>query len=73
MRRWRSPEAAFDEYRCHRELQTWKGTMWAAGLPLPTQVAIGRSQCYCGAEIDVKSVDQHIDAAHMTASPLFLK
>jgi len=30
-------EAAFDEYHRHRALQTWKETIWAAGLPLPTQ------------------------------------
>jgi len=60
------PEGAFDEYRRHRALHAWKETMWAAGLPLPTQVASGRSQCYCGAQIDVRSVDQHIDAEHMT-------
>jgi len=60
------PQGAFEQYRHHRALHTWKETMWAAGLPLPTQVASGRSQCYCGAEIDVRSVDQHIDAEHMT-------
>jgi hypothetical protein len=42
--------------------------MWAAGLPLPTQVASGRAQCYCGAEIDVRSVGPHIDAEHFAKS-----
>jgi hypothetical protein len=40
--------------------------MWDAGCKLPTQVASGRSQCYCGAEIDNKSIGPHIDAEHMT-------
>lgn len=60
------PEGAFDEYRHHRALQGWKQTMWAAGLPLPTQLATGRSQCYCGVEIDIRSVGPRIAAEHMT-------
>ena len=40
--------------------------MWAAGLPLPTQLANGRAQCYSGADVDSKSVGPHIDAEHMT-------
>jgi hypothetical protein len=39
--------------------------MWDAGCKLPTQMADGRARCFCGAEIDVASMDQHIYAAHM--------
>jgi hypothetical protein len=60
------PEGAFDEYRRHHALQRWKESMWAAGLPLPTQVAGGRAQCYCGAAIEIRSVGPHVDAEHMT-------
>jgi hypothetical protein len=28
--------------------------MWEAGLKLPTQVADGRSRCFCGAEFGIK-------------------
>jgi hypothetical protein len=37
--------------------------MWDAGLKLPTQVADGRSRCFCGAEIGIADVEQHADGA----------
>jgi hypothetical protein len=43
----------------------WKHKMWDTHCPLPTQVADGRSRCYCGAEITIANVDSHIDAEHM--------
>jgi hypothetical protein len=39
--------------------------MWAAGGLMPTQKASGRSQCFCGAEIDIKGADDHVVAAHL--------
>jgi hypothetical protein len=39
--------------------------MHAAGKPLPTQLASGRSSCFCGAAIDLRTMDDHILAAHM--------
>jgi hypothetical protein len=39
--------------------------MWGAGCKLPTQMANGRSRCFCGAEIDITSMDARIYAAHM--------
>jgi hypothetical protein len=39
--------------------------MWAAGCKLPAQMADGRSPCFCSAEIDITSMNQHIYAAHM--------
>jgi hypothetical protein len=40
--------------------------MHDTGTSLPTQKASGRSRCFCGAEIDIKGVDQHVPEAHMT-------
>ena len=42
-----------------------KQAMWDAGLKLPTQVADGRSTCFCGAAIGIADVEQHVLAAHM--------
>jgi hypothetical protein len=36
---------------------------------LPTQVADGRSRCFCGAAIGVADVERHIDAAHKEIEP----
>jgi hypothetical protein len=33
---------------------------------LPTQTQEGRARCFCGAEIDIASMDGHVTAAHMT-------
>jgi hypothetical protein len=58
-------EADFQEYRRHRASTAWKYAMWDAGCKLPTQTAEGRSRCFCGAEIGIGDMDQHIYAAHM--------
>jgi hypothetical protein len=58
-------EADFLEYRRHRASTAWKYAMWDAGCKLPTQTADGRARCFCGAEIDITSMDPHIYAAHM--------
>ena len=54
------------EHRRERAWTAWKQQMWKCGCKLPAQIAGGRSQCYCGAEIDSASVDRHIAAEHMT-------
>jgi len=39
---------------------------------LPTQTQEGRARCFCGAEIDIASMDGHVTAAHMTeTAPLY--
>jgi len=58
------PDGAFNEYRRHRAVHAWMETMWAAGLPLPTQVASGRMLLRYRDRYG--SVDLHIDAEHMT-------
>ena len=60
-------EADFREYRRHRASHAWMRAMWDAGCRLPTQTADGLSQCFCGADIDMASMDEHIYAAHMGA------
>jgi hypothetical protein len=32
---------------------------------MPTQVADGKSKCFCGAEIDMTNTEDHIYSAHM--------
>ena len=61
-------EADFNEYRKHRAWTAWKYAMWDSGCKLPTQLASGRSRCFCGAVIDTKGMSQHVHAAHMEAA-----
>jgi hypothetical protein len=58
-------EADFEEHRRKRAFHAWKEAMWEAGLELPTQVADGRTTCFCGAAIGAEDVESHIIAAHM--------
>ncbi|WP_257169689.1 hypothetical protein [Bradyrhizobium sp. SRS-191] len=60
----RSPED-FDEWRRHRAFTAWKYAMWDAGCRLPTQNRSGRSRCFCGAEIDLRTTERHIYSSHM--------
>jgi hypothetical protein len=59
-----STERDFDEYRRYHAHEAWKYAMWEAGCLLPTQTADGRSLCFCGAEIEIAGLEQHISAAH---------
>jgi hypothetical protein len=43
----------------------WKYTMQETGRKMPTQVTELRSQCFCGAPIDLATMDRHVLAAHM--------
>ena len=58
-------EADFSEYRRQRAMDAWTRAAWEAGLKLPTQVAVGRSRCFYGAEIRIADVEQHVLAVHM--------
>jgi hypothetical protein len=58
-------EADFEEYRRDRAFHARKQAMWAAGLRLPTQVADGRAQCFCGAAIGLNDMAAHVYAVHM--------
>jgi hypothetical protein len=37
----------------------WKRATWDASLKLPTQVAAGRSACFCGAAIGIADMESH--------------
>jgi hypothetical protein len=47
-------EADRMEHRRERVHTEWKYKVWERGCKLPTQVAEGGSQCYCGSAIDSK-------------------
>ena len=59
-------DADFADYRRARAWRAWKQTMWATGRKLPTQTQEGRSRCFCGAVIDIATMERHVTAAHMT-------
>jgi hypothetical protein len=66
-RQWLLPKftaADFTAYRRHRAFDQWKRAMWDAGLKLPTQVANGRSTCFCGAAIGIADMESHVYTAH---------
>ncbi len=58
-------EADFAAYGRHIALQAWKQEMWEAGCKLPSEVADGRSRCFCGAAIGITDVERHVLAVHM--------
>lgn len=57
-------EADFDECRRNRAFHAWKYRMWDCGCRLPTQELSGRSQCFCGADINSDTLDRHVVTAH---------
>jgi hypothetical protein len=57
-------DADFGKWRYQRDATAWKYAMWAAGKKLPTQLPSGRSQCYCGASIDIAGIGEHVRTAH---------
>jgi hypothetical protein len=61
-------EADFQEWRDQRDWTAWKYAMHDARLKLPAQLPSGRSQCYCGASIDIAGVPEHVRTAHRLQS-----
>jgi hypothetical protein len=57
--------ADFDAHRRQRAATAWKYAMWGAGCRMPTQAVDGRTHCFCGEPIDVKSSSDHIYACYM--------
>jgi len=57
-------EADFQQWRDDRAFDAWKHAMWDAHCMLPTQVADGRSRCFCGAAMGIAEVATHIVEAH---------
>jgi hypothetical protein len=62
--------ADFLEYRRQRARTAWKYEMHDTGTKMPTSLPNGRSQCFCGAVIDIAGTDQHVYDAHMTEPSL---
>lgn len=46
-------------------MTAWKYAMRDAQCPLPSQSEVGRSRCFCGAEITAESAPLHVYAEHM--------
>jgi hypothetical protein len=57
-------EADFQEWREARAWTAWKYKMWDTGHRLPTQLASGRSKCFCGADITIRDMGQHARSVH---------
>ena len=62
----RCTETDFVEYRRQRAFTSWKYAMHDVGLPLPTQSVTGRARCFCGAALDLATMDQHVHEVHLT-------
>jgi hypothetical protein len=56
---------AFGDYRRDLAFHNWKYAMWNAHCRLPTEMAAGLSNCFCGANIGIDNVRAHVYAAHM--------
>jgi hypothetical protein len=57
-------EADFQAWRYQRDSTAWKYAMWDAGLKMPTQLPSGRSKCFCGADLTISGVPDHVRSAH---------
>jgi hypothetical protein len=57
-------EGHFQEWRDFRDFTKWKDAMRDTKLPLPTQSTTGVSKCFCGAELSIKDVPNHIRTVH---------
>jgi hypothetical protein len=58
-------ETDFRAWRYQRDATAWKYAMWDAGMKMPTQMASGRSRCFCGADLTIAGVSAHIRSARM--------
>jgi hypothetical protein len=56
--------ADFQAWRYQRDSTAWKYEMWDRGFRLPTQTTTGRSKCFCGADLTVDGVTDHVRTAH---------
>jgi hypothetical protein len=58
-------EADFEEWRAAQAFTGWKYRMWDTKHRLPTQVSSGRSTCFCGADLTIAGMADHVRRAHM--------
>jgi hypothetical protein len=56
--------ADFEVWREQRDWTAWKCAMWDACMKMPTQLPNGKSRCFCGSEIDIRGMSQHVRDAH---------
>jgi hypothetical protein len=57
-------DADFDKWRYQRDATAWKYAMWDAGMKMPTQMSNGGAQCFCGADLTISSMSDHVRLAH---------
>jgi hypothetical protein len=57
--------AMIDEWRQQRAFTAWKYAMIDAGCQLPTQSTTGRARCYCGNEVTIAGMPEHVHEQHM--------
>jgi hypothetical protein len=57
--------ADFEAYRRNQAFHKWRHRTWSEGLKMPTQLASGRSKCFCGAVINLENTEQHVYTLHM--------
>jgi hypothetical protein len=60
----------FEEHRRQRAWTAWKYAMHDTATKMPTSAPSGRSQCFCGTEIDIAGTERHVYEAHMTEPSL---
>jgi len=61
---WRTAPTPIQAWRYQRDSTAWKYAMWDARMKLPTQLPTGRSKCFCGADLTINGVTDHVRAAH---------
>ncbi|MCK1379580.1 hypothetical protein IVB33_18865 [Bradyrhizobium sp. 24] len=57
-------ETDYEVWRRDRDWTAWKYRMWAEHRPMPTQSQTGMSRCFCGAELSIGNVADHVITAH---------
>jgi len=58
-------EEHFEAYRRIGAFHKWRYRMWNEGVKLPTQLASGKSKCFCGVAINLRNTEQHVYKMHM--------
>jgi hypothetical protein len=57
-------EAHFEACPRSRDFHAWKYRMSDERCRMPTQNTTGQSKCFCGAEITIRSTDEHVLTEH---------
>jgi hypothetical protein len=70
--RWVLPrlsQGQLQEWLDHHNMVAWKRQVHDRGLPLPTQRADSQACCFCGIEITLRNMNQHILRQHGYEGP----